>query len=82
MGAQMKAIMEAAGQAAPDAKPIFEINVDHPLIQKMDTETDEDRFSDLANIVFDQADLAAGGQLNDPASYVARLNKLLLELSK
>ncbi len=82
MGAQMKAIMEAAGQAAPDAKPIFEINVDHPLIQKMDTESDEDRFSDLANIVFDQADLAAGGQLNDPASYVARLNKLLLELSK
>jgi molecular chaperone HtpG len=82
MGAQMKAIMEAAGQAAPDSKPIFEINVEHPLIQKMDTESDEDRFSDLANIIFDQADLAAGGQLSDPANYVARLNKLLLELSK
>jgi len=82
MGAQMKAIMEAAGQAAPDSKPIFEVNVEHPLIQKMDSETDEDRFSDLANIIFDQADLAAGGQLDDPASYVSRLNKLLLELSK
>ena len=82
MGAQMKAIMEAAGQAAPDSKPIFEVNVEHPLIQKMDSEADEDRFSDLANIIFDQADLAAGGQLDDPASYVSRLNKLLLELSK
>ncbi|MEM5527595.1 molecular chaperone HtpG [Gammaproteobacteria bacterium AS21] len=82
MGAQMKAIMEAAGQAAPDAKPIFEVNVEHPLIQKMDNEADEDRFSDLANIIFDQADLAAGGQLKDPANYVARLNKLLLELSQ
>lgn len=82
MGAQMKAIMEAAGQAAPDAKPIFEINVEHPLIQKMDEEADEERFSDLANIIFDQADLAAGGQLDDPSSYVSRLNKLLLELSK
>ena len=82
MGAQMKAIMEAAGQDAPDSKPIFEINVEHPLIQKMDGETDEDRFSDLAHIIFDQADLASGGQLDDPASYVARLNKLLLELSK
>ena len=81
MGAQMKAIMEAAGQAAPDAKPIFEINVEHPLIQKMDEEADEERFSDLANIIFDQADLAAGGQLDDPSSYVSRLNKLLLELS-
>jgi len=82
MGAQMRAIMEAAGQDAPDSKPIFEVNVDHPLIQKMDNETDEDRFNDLANIIFDQADLASGGQLDDPASYVARLNKLLLELSK
>ena len=82
MGAQMRAIMEAAGQEAPDSKPIFEINVEHPLIQKMDNETDEDRFNDLANIIFDQADLASGGQLDDPASYVARLNKLLLELSK
>ncbi|MGB1239122.1 MAG: molecular chaperone HtpG [Pseudomonadales bacterium] len=82
MGAQMRAIMEAAGQSAPETKPIFEINVEHPLIAKMDAESDEDRFSDLANVIFDQADLAAGGKLEDPASYVSRLNKLLLELSK
>jgi len=82
MGAQMRQIMQAAGQELPDTKPVFEINVEHPLIQKLDQEVDEDRFGELALVIFDQADLAAGGQLDDPASYVARLNKLLLELSQ
>lgn len=82
MGAQMRSIMEAAGQAVPDTKPVFEINPAHPLIAKLDVEPDEDRFADLASVVFDQANLAAGGQLEDPASYVARLNKLLLEMSQ
>lgn len=82
MGAQMRQIMEAAGQAVPDSKPVFEINAEHPLIQKLDKEPDEDRFGELALIIFDQADLAAGGHLADPAAYVARLNKLLLELSQ
>jgi len=82
MGAQMRKIMEAAGQAVPDSKPVFEINPGHPLIEKMDQEADEDRFADLAEIIFDQAGLAAGDQLDDPAAYVARLNKLLLELSQ
>jgi molecular chaperone HtpG len=81
MGMQMRQIMEAAGQAVPDTKPAFEINPEHPLIQKLDQESDEDRFSSLALVLFDQAGLAAGAQLEDPASYVARLNKLLLELS-
>ena len=81
MGAQMKRIMEAAGQAVPDSKPILEINPGHPLSQMMDAEADEDRFADLASIVFDQASLAEGGQLQDPAAYVARLNKLLVEMS-
>ena len=81
MGAQMRRIMEAAGQEVPDSKPILEINPKHPLVEKMDAEADEDRFSDLASIIFDQAQLAEGGQLDDPAAYVARLNKLLLELS-
>jgi molecular chaperone HtpG len=48
----------------------------------MDAEADEDRFADLAAIIFDQANLAEGGQLDDPAAYVARLNKLLLQLSE
>jgi molecular chaperone HtpG len=82
MGAQMRKIMEAAGQAMPDFKPVFEINPEHPLVQKLDKEADEDRFSDLAAILFDQASLAEGGQLDDPASYIQRLNKLLLDLSQ
>ncbi len=81
MGLQMRQIMEAAGQAVPDSKPTFEVNPEHPLIEKLDQEADEDRFADLALVLFDQAGLAAGAQLDDPATYVARLNKLLLELS-
>ncbi len=81
MGSQMRRIMEAAGQQVPDSRPILEINPAHPLLEKLDAEADEDRFADLASIIFDQAQLAEGGQLEDPAAYVARLNKLLLELS-
>ena len=82
MGAQMRKIMEAAGQTMPDFKPVFEINPEHPLVEKLDNEPDEDRFNDLARILFDQASLAEGGQLDDPASYIQRLNKLLLDLSQ
>jgi molecular chaperone HtpG len=82
MGAQMRKIMEAAGQKVPDSKPIFELNTEHPLVQKLDREADEERFGELASILFDQACLAEGRQLNDPASYISRLNKLLLDLSK
>ena len=71
----------AAGQEVPDSKPILEINPGHPLVTMLDQEPDEDRFADLASIVFDQAHLAEGGQLDDPASYVTRLNKLLLQMS-
>jgi molecular chaperone HtpG len=81
MGLQMRRIMEAAGQPVPETKPVFEFNAEHPLIGKLDQESDEDRFSDLAMILLDQAQLATGGQLDDPAAYTARLNKLLLELS-
>ncbi|MDP5055079.1 MAG: molecular chaperone HtpG, partial [Congregibacter sp.] len=79
---QMRRIMEAAGQAVPESKPILEINPTHPLINRLDTESDEDRFGDLARIIFDQASLAEGGQLDDPAAYVERLNRLLLQLSQ
>lgn len=81
MGAQMRRLLEQAGQTVPESKPIFELNPEHPLVTKLDGEPDEDRFADLANVLFDQASLAEGGQLEDPASYVQRLNKLLLELS-
>ena len=81
MGAQMRRIMEAAGQAVPESKPLFEINPEHPLVVRLDAEADEDRFADLCRILFDQARLAEGGQLNDPGAYVRKLNALLLELS-
>lgn len=81
MGAQMRRILEQAGQKVPDSKPILELNPDHPLVKKLEQETSETRFGDLAHILFDQANLAEGAQLQDPAAYVQRLNKLLLELS-
>lgn len=81
LGLQMRQILEASGQKVPDSKPIFEINPVHPLILKLDSEADEDRFSDLSRILFDQAALAAGDGLKDPADYVQRLNRLLVELS-
>ncbi len=82
MGAQMRRIMEAAGQPMPPTQPTLELNPEHPLVEKMDNEADEDRFADLAKIIFAQAQLAEGGQLDNPADYVHRLNKLLLELSQ
>ena len=81
LGLQMRQILEASGQKVPDAKPIFEFNPGHPLIERLDAEPDEDRFADLSRILFDQAALAAGDSLKDPAAYVQRLNKLLVELS-
>ena len=81
MGAQMKKIMEAAGQKVPESKPIFEINVDHPLVQRLEAEQGEERFRELSAVLFDQATLASGEQLKDPGAYVSRLNRLLLELA-
>ncbi|MBI6976208.1 molecular chaperone HtpG [Pseudomonas lactis] len=81
LGMQMRQILEASGQKVPDSKPIFEFNPSHPLIEKLDGEQSEERFGDLSHILFDQAALAAGDSLKDPAAYVRRLNKLLVELS-
>ena len=60
---------------------MFEFNPEHPLIAKLDAEQDPQRFSDLSRVLFDQAALAAGDGIKDPAAYVKRLNKLLLELA-
>jgi molecular chaperone HtpG len=81
LGLQMRQILEASGQKVPDSKPIFEFNPAHPLIEKLDHEQSDERFGDLSHILFDQAALAAGDSLKDPAAYVRRLNKLLVELS-
>lgn len=80
MGAQMRRIMQASGQAVPDTKPIFELNPTHPLVDKLEHEQNEERFGDLISILFDQASLADGNELEDPARFSQQLNKLLLEL--
>lgn len=80
MGAQMRRIMEAAGQAMPESKPTLELNPEHPLVDRLAKESNESRIQDLVWILFDQAALAEGGQLENPAEYVQRLNKLLLEV--
>jgi len=82
MGAQMRRIMEAAGQQVPDSKPIFELNPEHPLVQRLETETGDERFADLANILLEQARLAEGSHPKDAAGFVSRLNKLLLDMAQ
>ena len=81
MGMQMRRILESAGQEVPATKRIFELNPKHPLVEKLKAEQDSERFSDLTLVLFDQSMLAEGGQLDEPSSYVQRLNNLLLELS-
>ena len=80
MGAQMRRIMELSGQSPPPSKPHLEVNLDHPLIQHLDKEPDEDRFKDLAFILLDQATLAEGTAVAEPGTYVRRINKLLVDL--
>jgi molecular chaperone HtpG len=80
LGAQMRKLMQATGQAVPESKPILEINPAHPLLRRLDAEQDEARFADLARLIFDQASLAEGGQLEDPGAFVQRLNRILLGL--
>ena len=77
LSGNMARILKAAGQNAPDSKPILELNPTHKLVKRLEAETEEAKFSDLAHLVFDQALLAEGGQLNDPAAFVKRMNSLL-----
>jgi molecular chaperone HtpG len=81
MGAQMRKIMEASGQSVPDTKPIFEVNPEHPLVAKLDKESDEEMFEDVITVLFGQASLADGGGVDEPGDFSAKLNKLLLKLS-
>lgn len=81
LGAQMRRLLEQAGQELPDSKPTLEINPGHALLKRLDAEQDEARFAELSSLILDQAVLAEGTMLEDPASYVRRLNRLLVELS-
>ncbi len=81
MSANLARVLKSVGQDAPGTSPIMELNMQHPLLERLDQEPDEDRFADLTRVLFDQAQLAEGGQLNDPAAFVRRLNTLMLNLS-
>ncbi len=79
MGGNLARILKAAGQKVPESKPIMEINPGHPLVQRLKPEAPH--FADWSQVLFDQALLAEGGQLEDPAGFVRRLNELMLDLS-
>ena len=81
MSMNLERLLKAAGQKVPGSKPILEVNPQHPLVQGLKHESDEKRFADWSHILFDQAVLAEGGQLDDPGTFVKRLNELMLALA-
>ncbi len=81
MSANLERLLQQAGQDVMGHKPIFELNPEHPLIKRLSTDVEGERFDDWTRILFEQALLSEGGQLDDPATFVSRLNKMLLELT-
>ena len=82
LGAHLERLLKAAGQKTPGAKPVFEINPLHPLVLRLKDETDDARFAEWTQILFDQALLSEGGSLDDPAGFVTRVNQMWLALLK
>lgn len=80
LGAQMRKILAATGQAAPESKPALEVNVGHPLLKRLDATLAEDEFAELALVIHDQAKLAESGSVANPGEFVRRLNRLLGQL--
>ena len=78
LSGNLERMLKAAGQKTPESKPTLEINPTHGLVERLKSEKDDAKFNDLAHLLFDQALLAEGGQLNDPASFVKRMNSLLI----
>jgi molecular chaperone HtpG len=81
MSQNLERMLKAAGQDVAGSKPILELNPDHPMVAKLKDESDDERFGDWTSIIFDQALLAEGGQLEDPATYVKRINEILLKIA-
>ncbi len=77
LSGNLERLLKAAGQKTPDSKPVLEINPGHRLLELLRQENEGTRFDDLVHVLFDQALLAEGGQLDDPASFVKRMNSLL-----
>lgn len=82
MDASLERLLKAAGQGVQGSKPIMELNSSHPIVEKVKGEGNEDRFKDWANILFDQALLSEGGQLEDPANFVSRVNQMFVQLTQ
>ena len=80
VGAQMRRLLAAAGQSVPEAKPMLEVNVGHPLLRRLAATPDGEGFNELALVVFDQAQLAESGSVANPGEFVRRLNRLLGQL--
>ncbi|MGA0734669.1 MAG: molecular chaperone HtpG [Steroidobacteraceae bacterium] len=80
LGAQMRKILAATGQSAPESKPALEVNVGHPLLKRLDATMAEDEFAELALVIHDQAKLAESGSVANPGEFVRRLNRLLGQL--
>ncbi|MBU1192981.1 MAG: molecular chaperone HtpG [Gammaproteobacteria bacterium] len=81
MAVHLQRVLRQAGHEIPTSQPILEINPQHMLVRQLESETDEERFGDWSHVLFDQAMLAEGGQLDDPAGFVGRLNGLLMKLA-
>jgi len=81
MGANMRRILSATGQKVPESKPTLELNVEHPLVKYLESVGDDGQFKEFAQVLYEQAALAEGSQLANPAEYVQRLNRLLVRLA-
>ncbi len=81
LSTNLERLLKAAGQAVPSAKPILEVNPAHPIVRRLADEANPARFDDWSQILFDQATLAEGGQIENPAAFVKRLNELMLTLA-
>jgi molecular chaperone HtpG len=81
LSTNLERMLKAAGQPVPASKPILELNPTHPIVRRLADESDPVKFNDWSQILFDQATLAEGGQIDDPAAFVKRLNDLMLTLA-
>jgi molecular chaperone HtpG len=82
MSSHLQRLLKAAGQQAPGAKPVLELNPHHPLVERLKDAADDARTGDWLELLVDQALLAEGGQLEDPGAFVRRLNGMLLEMAR
>ncbi len=81
MAIHMQKLFQQAGHEMPGSKPVLEVNLEHPLVKRLEAEQDDSRFNDWSHLLFEQGKLSEGGQLDDPVAFVKRMNGILLELS-